>query len=209
MRRDTGFSSRLISVCLLFVALVAIMSVALVLQYGRLRTRSMCAQVKRDLRTLATAIESYCVDNAYYPPMTSERAMMESVDDVPPDVVYGPTFRRHTGRDASFSLTTPIVYLTHAYADPFSLPVHAPYRYYASRQPWMWMTMSFGPDDDFRQGGSLPCRDLAIYSRFFNPDIKVFGPTSELVAGSGARGAYTYDPTNGLFSAGDIWRFSQ
>ncbi len=57
MKRDAWFPSRLVALSLLCIALLAVSSVALVLQYGRLRTRGMCARVKRDLRTLATAIE--------------------------------------------------------------------------------------------------------------------------------------------------------
>ena len=62
-----------------------------------------------------------------------------------------------------------------------------------------WMMVSPGPDGDYDLPGSYHAYDPSVPQ-----------PSPLLLAGTNARGAsFTYDPTNGLISDGDIWRVKQ
>jgi len=62
-----------------------------------------------------------------------------------------------------------------------------------------WICISPGPDGRYDLPGS--------YS-VYNPAVPL--PSPLLLSGTNPKGAaFTYDPTNGLVSSGDIWRFKQ
>ena len=62
-----------------------------------------------------------------------------------------------------------------------------------------WIVVSPGPDGDYDLPGSY---------YVYNPMVSQSSPL--LLYGANARGsAFTYDPTNGLISGGDIWRVMQ
>jgi hypothetical protein len=62
-----------------------------------------------------------------------------------------------------------------------------------------WILVSTGPDGDYDIGD-----DLSVY------DPRIGQLSNRLLAGTNKRGsAYTWDPTNGTVSDGDIWRVKQ
>jgi hypothetical protein len=62
-----------------------------------------------------------------------------------------------------------------------------------------WITISPGPDGDY---------DLTTSYTVYNP--RWAQPSPQLLTGTTPKGAaFTYDPTNGLISGGDVWRVKQ
>jgi type II secretion system protein G len=59
---------------LIVVAIIAILAAIAVPNFLEAQTRAKVSRVRNDLRTLATAMESYCVDNSKYPPHYSSAA---------------------------------------------------------------------------------------------------------------------------------------
>ncbi|MBX3727940.1 MAG: hypothetical protein KF858_02050 [Candidatus Sumerlaeia bacterium] len=204
------------------VVLILVLVLALVLTSFQVqwKTRAMVARAHRDMRTLATAIEAYYVDCMQYPAMTLDRHFMPDRDRIPPGVPPGRTF--HAAHTTGLStITTPVAYMVRYPVDPFTRPHGLTYRYYRQRSGWM--LGSYGPDADMHTGGQLLWYegDIQVPGTHYGrddvvlPDAtieRVYDPyrlhasTQELLGGSGPNGAYTYDPTNGIFSAGDVWR---
>ena len=167
---------------LIVVAIIAILATIAIPNFMEAQTRSKVARVKSDLRTLATALESYATDNNAYPPVP---------------VLLPPRFRRMR------PLTTPIPYLTSIPRDPFEsrdpgastewqLGMYA-YGATPLDHAHYWALASDGPD---RQDDMIPLQFYPGYSRglFFN-QIDGFDYT-------------LYDPSNGTISRGDIFRAS-
>ncbi len=195
-----------VRVGLVLAVLLIALTVVLIVQYSRYQVLTAVSRVRRDMRSMATGIEAYSVDNAWYPAHTGIRELMIGIDDVPAEIAFGTTFRRYLGRFEAMTLTTPVAYLTDYPLDPFAEPVAAPFRYYATLDNVGWILASFGPDADWREGGDIEF-DNATIATVYVPRFAT--PSSTLLTGAGRRGAYTYDPTNGLFSHGDVWRIKQ
>lgn len=141
--------------------------------------RSKVSRVKADMRSLATGIESYFVDNNRYPPCDTKGTMRKSA----PGEQGIPSF-------AGPQLTTPVAYLTGYMTDAFAQAGQI-YAYYVDEKPKDpasagWILVSPGPDGKFDM-------DWRLY------DISKTQPSPELLLRS-------YDPTNGLISGGDIYR---
>ncbi|MCX7046176.1 MAG: hypothetical protein NTX50_11910 [Candidatus Sumerlaeota bacterium] len=139
------------------------------------------------------------------------------------------SFRIRNGSNADnlfMTLTTPISYMTSYFADPFASTRGASYGYYADAKGWI--VYSFGPDMD----ESCPIAgdiDPYVEARLKKPLVSKYGefvydgriaqPTLLLIAHDGrtATGldfgtdaqAFTYDPTNGTASEGDVYRCKQ
>lgn len=150
-------------------------------------------QVRADQRSLATAIETYFVDNNAYPAWTTDPAHLlrrPSLADALAAHLQGPipSFRAPSVQPRIASLTTPIAYIVSLPADPFVEQPNQTFGYYAP--PNGWIVWSAGPDGIF---------DLD-WTRY---DPSKPQPQPEILA------RYTYDPTNGVVSPGDIWRVRQ
>lgn len=144
---------------LIVVAIIAILAAIAVPNFLEAQVRSKVSRVKADMRSLATALESYAVDNNEYPEGTDE------TDEMPQQVVdtlgaalasrfY--TFRtRGPNNDIAgltfATLTTPIAYITSIMSDPFAGTGHTPvpfsYRNAKVTKDGYIMT-SVGPDAD-------------------------------------------------------------
>jgi hypothetical protein len=118
------------------------------------------------------------------------------------------------------TITTPIAYITRYMGDAFTSGGKATFAYWSifPGQPFPlvkpspaakpsdlkigglgWILVSPGPDGDY---------DLMGEWDVYNPAIAQ--PSPRLLTGTNKKGsAYTYDPTNGLTSNGDIWRVKQ
>ena len=208
--REKGFT--LIEL-LIVVAIIAILAAIAVPNFLEAQTRAKVSRAKTDMRSLATALEAYCVDSNRYP--AGVNASWEALDpDL--DFFYWPIGYEHR-------LTTPVAYITSSHIiDPFK-PNHSgnpssrnpkkPTSYqYICFDPipnsWMflqllvpanaplvrpykgWSLSSFGPDREqqaiewFAMPGNPPSDD---------PTTKDW--------------SMIYDPTNGTLSNGDIVRW--
>jgi prepilin-type N-terminal cleavage/methylation domain-containing protein len=171
---------------LIAVSILSLLAAMAIPNFLEAQTRTQVVRVKGDLRRLDEALMAYFVDHGGFPP---------------------PASNGHGAR--LFRLSTPIVY----YQDPkrpepfrdeglFTMP---PYGYHGRNnlvnifwnndgQPGnfsgspvvMWYVLrSSGPDDDRDGGGASALNSPQSRGDFVN---------------------YIYDPTNGTFSRGDIWR---
>jgi type II secretion system protein G len=172
---------------LIVVAIIAILAAIAVPNFLEAQVRAKVARSQADLRTLATALESYRVDANRYPRAELNFAL---------------------GRRLSV-LTTPIAYLSSAPADPFfrdnrpNLAGFEPEYVYCSGNIYFGNVSIFdnsiyigsiysvsgrGPDANINFGGYCMAHPVAVES------------------GAHLRGAY--DPTNGTVSPGDLIRLS-
>ncbi|CAN5248398.1 hypothetical protein BH09SUM1_BH09SUM1_10680 [soil metagenome] len=219
MKKVRGFT--LIEL-LIVVAIIAILAAIAVPNFLEAQTRSKVARVKSDQRSLATAIETYYVDNNEYPAMTFTGT--DTLDG--PFYATVPSAANSVGRTMKargttvlLTLTTPIAYITSNFPDPFADTKGIGFRYYTDSRGWI--LGSWGPDVDEQAGGDLSWNDGTIVVEATLPDVVetayntgVAQPSQYLITGinptpTGGRGAYTYDATNGTVSDGDVYRVKQ
>ena len=209
MRRQTRIKHAFTLIELLIVvAIIAILAAIAVPNFLEAQIRAKISAVKSDMRTLATALETYMVDNNQYL-----------------DALSWATFE--------LGLTTPIAYIATYPVDIFKPidPNAAPGAQLSGRMfgygaaPFIpdpanrWVLECVGPDLDLDvyssptspvglAGGPDPIA-LANYPGY-NPDIfseAGYQPITD--SGPGLFVYYVkYDPTNGTVSNGDVWRFS-
>lgn len=179
---------------LIVVAIIAILAAIAVPNFLEAQTRAKVSRVKADLRTLATALESYVTDFNDYP------------------------YYAETGIQSP--LTTPIAYLSSdATTDPFNKGiltrgatgafelVHQDYNYVSYNGDWGMAVASsvYGRTD------GLGYKGFSVVG--VGPDHQ--GQSSEVIGlpnegyppAWGPKVKYYYDPTNGTVSLGDIMRF--
>jgi type II secretion system protein G len=185
---------------LIVVAIIAILAAIAVPNFLEAQTRSKISRAKADMRSLATALEAYCVDQNGYP-IPSSRGM---------DLV----------RDAP-ELTTPVSYITSiphdtfGYADhwgsdtasagqPFAPQRDTGYKYCSFKKSKStlfpaWADLVAMPDSVEKKG-------YILYS--YGPDKAQsqleWWAAGLYVTSGGIQGVY--DPTNGTVSNGDIGR---
>lgn len=186
---------------LVVVAVIAILAAIAVPNFLEAQTRSKVTRAKSDQRTIATALEAYCVDTNDYPPESS---------DLPTDITPSAPINPDAGK-CLVRLTTPVAYLssTEAARDPFLRDGRASagnvhftqhhffytnYRQFATARNTL---DPFGRPISYRGWGLLG----------FGPDKADSGMLWAPVRGA-ANVAPVYDPSNGTVSAGDIPRFA-
>ena len=213
---------------LIVVAIIAILAAIAVPNFLEAQTRSKVSRVKADHRSLATAIESYYLDNNQYPmffggtgsPANARSANILANPNAPIVQQECRTFAlapANSNRPAT--ITTPISYFTSYPADPFADTRGLPFRYFSTTSGWI--LGSYGPDADQNSlnSGTLAGGDMDWCTGSYvnnvpgnNDGLGVSGFTF-----SGAETLYdpqnltlvlgrTYDPTNGTVSSGDVWR---
>ncbi len=183
---------------LIVVAIIAILAAIAVPNFLEAQVRAKVSRAKADMRSLATAIESYQVDNNEYPAAALENNMIE----FPRPYTLEPFETR-----LPYLLTSPISYMTSLVNEPFPASTEAgnenPQYHYATRQYFI--------DFDLDQGGTGDDQELDDYLlMLLNRDISSLeyfvlshGPDrdhDEPDAGTPA----LYDPSNGTTSSGDI-----
>ena len=217
MKRVKGFT--LIEL-LIVVAIIAILAAIAVPNFLEAQVRSKVSRVKADQRSLANGLESYFVDNNDYPEFAvGDQACNGFAGVIPPYGTPGGsgagrilTFMvRTTGNDDFHTITTPQAYLTSYFADPFADTKGCIFAYYKDQNGWI--VASFGPDTD---EGAEPPGDLGFADSAY--DIATLynaaeaQPSVTLLTGSGTAApndAFTYDPTNGTVTPGDVYRVKQ
>jgi prepilin-type N-terminal cleavage/methylation domain-containing protein len=190
---------------LIVVAIIAILAAIAVPNFLEAQTRAKVSRIKADTRSLATAIESYYIDNNRYHP---------SIDTMT-GATFVPRIRSHVW------LTTPIAYITSAFADVFNTMENPPAGFTTSDQH---VLIYWGPDFLIEyMGTNLRPRTIMIFQEFSNISDGVslmyeplwsvisFSPDQDFDVLDGGFPAVIqeYDPTNGTLSDGDIIRFRE
>jgi prepilin-type N-terminal cleavage/methylation domain-containing protein len=207
---------------LIVVAIIAILAAIAVPNFLEAQTRAKVARVKADIRTLATGLEAYSVDNNKYP-----------IDGWNPDfagtdgqaywyVPGGPTYAGAVG-----GVTSPIAYLsTVGFLDPFRTQANTQLAYTNDTSDNQYFKLddykrfrytefrwTYTDGRTFYGQATIPVA-YANYTNFFGayrlfssgPD-RVAGPTQVVTGASGNVTIYIpYDPTNGTVSPGEITR---
>ncbi len=183
---------------LIVVAIIAILAAIAIPNFLQAQIRAKISRVKADMRSEATALESYYVDNNQYP---EERAGTSSL--IGPAGVYG-----------AFRLTTPIAYISDLPESPFDekfgrasgspAPMVANHKYYLYVSEKKY---------DGSDNTALLYTDVAAYMpgntnyRNVKWELKSVGPDQDddmYMYYNGGTPAAPYDPTNGTTSSGDI-----
>lgn len=210
MKRFKGFT--LIEL-LIVVAIIAILAAIAVPNFLEAQTRSKVTRAKSDLRTLATAIEAYAVDNTRYPLDGHGTGDGHAYWYTP----GGPTIPGSAG-----GLTSPIAYMTSvALLDPFRTQAAAAnakntdapdgnlftvddYKRFRYRNFWYTYTRNLNrPDLEEIFGIAYGGWQLSSAG----PDQGFTTNTVTIPGTTGGVGLNViYDPTNGTVSRGDIVR---
>lgn len=151
--------------------------------------RSMVSRVKADQRTIEIALETYYLDRGSYPaPAFDPQEKAHWRSDLPL-----PSFPRHRSGGPA-TLTTPISYISSHFTDPFSyLKEDRTFAYYAEGAAWI--LVSPGPDCRF----DMTTDDMKRAVR----SVSITTNTLAVLVD------FTYDPSNGTDSRGDVWRIKQ
>lgn len=178
---------------LIVVAIIAILAAIAVPNFLEAQTRSKVSRAKADMRSYATAIESYHVDHNEYPVPADE------LGDPILDLVAGPD-----GFETKMPviLTTPVAYMTSLIEEPFPdkdphLAAESHLYHFTSRA---YFKINHGNDEEFEEfvedleiGGD---DTIEYFIVSHGPDLDHDEPHEA--------GTALYDPTNGTISNGDI-----
>ncbi len=208
---------------LIVVAIIAILAAIAIPNFLQAQVRAKVSRAQSDMRTVATAIESYYIDNNDYMP------------DYYDGFAQAPVYLSRL-----VPLTTPVAYMTSIPEDPFAegpatsditilrslytedgsedgdLARPLPYDFakqhigasveevgQAHFDAWERIAVSVGMEPEART-------QFAWALRSVGPDgVSVpLGYTADMLSGIGIEGAdgVVYDPTNGTISAGQIYR---
>lgn len=185
---------------LIVVAIIAILAAIAVPNFLEAQTRAKVSRAKADIRTMATATETYRIDyNGYMVSSGNPNAYgdlqwgITNSDDYRSILSYAGAYY-----DALFKLTTPVSYLS-------SLPADNPFGEYTSFNPqykhigYWWRGPNVYKGIRTVRNAAYPREwDEAVYS------YDSAGPSKKLYE----NGRYlVYDPTNGTMSYGGIWYF--
>lgn len=221
MKRMRGFT--LIEL-LIVVAIIAILAAIAIPNFLDAQIRSKVSRVRTDQRSVATGLEAYFVDNNQYVAYAvgNEGANGYAMPVAPgtgstevgSTLIY--TFRVWSTASGPgsehFTLTTPLAYMTTYIRDPFADTRGASFGYYSDLNGWI--LTSFGPDTDenddtapgdLRMTNTYAEVETVYQSVFSQPSLTLLCGTSATPPGE----AFTYDPTNGTISPGDLYRVKQ
>jgi type II secretion system protein G len=198
---------------LIVVAIIAILAAIAVPNFLEAQMRSKVSRVKADMRSMATAMESYAVDwNRYPMPSDADGAYV-------PDPIAATNVNPFETR-SPILLTTPVAYMTSLPEDPFAVDRFSESRWYTCVvEDYVQVRQTYAPTVSwigayrrfFRDlYGHDPATTVEYFFQSWGPDkvhdadVPHTGPSQQPhVHGSGA----LYDPTNGTVSKGDIIYF--
>ena len=223
MKKIRGFT--LIEL-LIVVAIIAILAAIAVPNFLEAQVRAKVSRARTDQRSLATAIEAYYVDNNIYPAHATGGQTYNGYIVASQGHSGGaaalPSFRLNNPLNASMAfmtLTTPVAYITSYPADPFASNKGCTFSYGsvfpgdpntpAGKGGVGWILWSFGPDVDEYKGNTPSDSPYFIYNPAASEPSLILLTGSENDGGDSGQNQFTYDPTNGTVSGGDIWRVKQ
>ena len=187
---------------LIVVAIIAILAAIAVPNFLEAQTRAKVSRAHADMRSLATGLESYRIDNNKYVPT--------------------PNYNRVTGLQSYVLesrwayLTTPIAYMTSIVDDPFGDTSVTESNFQTSNKFRTFDYVAFDTEGSFEANNYKP--DLiqafnypesilwmmASQGPDLDPGLKVQDPAAGTVSGYAT--GLPYDPSNGTISAGDVIR---
>jgi type II secretion system protein G len=176
---------------LIVVAIIAILAAIALPNFLEAQTRAKVSRVRADMRSVATALEAYRVDNNYYP-----RAIIGQYPAIPAG-----QFNRNLA-----ALTTPVAFMTALPADIFNDG------YEPGSNPWSQPGRGVNTFDyntylrDVGEGGMSPDSWRKSFGESAWKMVSP-GPDRGFVNDSSEFGYRDrYDPTNGTISGGDLVR---
>jgi type II secretion system protein G len=176
---------------LIVVAIIAILAAIAVPNFLEAQTRSNISRVKADMRSIATALESYRIDNSDYPVPADEDG-----ETIPPAIATDEGFETFV----PVQLTTPIAYINHLPEDVFRRAGTNELRlfHYGTREYFIAVEGDAAEYDEVLEDlvGS-PQPNVFWFLMSHGPD-RIHNEPPEHVL---------YDPTNGTVSLGDIYYF--
>lgn len=187
---------------LIVVAIIAILAAIAVPNFLEAQVRSKVSRAKADMRSIATAIESYAVDNNHYP---NDRYDWDPVAGLwlPPGIMnWNYVLNR---------ITTPLAYMSSLPQDVFTTqnPEYSRHSWYLTKSGY-WSNRSTHPktlDSSFFGGSREKFKWLMLTP---GPDLwyefdrlETFYPGAKILPYHGD--TLYYDPTNGTTSQGDLY----
>ncbi|MCX7047516.1 MAG: DUF3352 domain-containing protein [Candidatus Sumerlaeota bacterium] len=178
---------------------VAVMAAIAVPNFLEAQLRAKVSRSQADMRSLATALEAYFIDNGAYCPSSADSSfnLYGGAALRHPELARQPTFVRPPQNPSikMMSLTTPVAYITRFPDDPYAPEKDITYSYYScgSGMKSGWILWTPGPDKKY---------DLTAENITQLYDSKILQPSDILLK-------HAYDPTNGTMSGGDLFRVKQ
>lgn len=171
---------------LIVIAIIAIIAIIALVNFLEAQTRGKTTRAKADMRSLATALESYYVDHNAYPPPASNGSGQRMWRLSTPIAYISDPQRLEPFEDQGLIKFPPYGYhgrneLVEAFWDNDGLPGN----FSGTPEVKWWLLRCSGPDNDRNGGAVSALNQQPSLSEFIN---------------------YIYDPTNGTTSLGDIWR---
>ena len=199
-RKETSNRGFTLIELLIVVAIIAILAAIAVPNFLAAQTRAKVSRVRADLRSVATAVESYYIDFNSYPYDPNARNAFLFIHFTP-----GPG-----SPSPDQELTTPVAYITSIPLDQFGYSVGGTYAYPFRYAPFLQnpdttdaTLLAYNQINYKYHGGYM--LGSAGPSRTFNPiytDIWVPNDGGAYGAVPGTRIVDLYDPTNGIISNG-------
>jgi len=191
---------------LIVVAIIAILAAIAVPNFLEAQVRAKVSRTKSDIRSMATAIEAYTIDNNMSPrEFTTGNAAYQD-PQVNGQNVSGVIFPGGIrGTVLQHGISTPIAYISQAWMlDPFTDPGIA-----QDEQIFTYQNMRLrekpAADPDPSPRFSQPFATDAF--NFFGAwRMCSIGPDRKFAHGFTNSAQLVYDPTNGTTSDGNIWR---
>ena len=162
---------------LIVVAIIAILAAIAVPNFLEAQTRSKTARAAADMRSLATAIEAYRIDNNRYPPSST-----------PSNFYLG-----------YYILTSPIAYMTSLPPDPFQKPNNV----YGQAYSWNRIPDNYTGDKANYLAGYNNNANPFYHNQSMQWQLQSPGPDRN----PSFYDYSIYDPTNGTVSRGDLFRW--
>jgi len=188
---------------LIVVAIIAILAAIAVPNFLEAQTRAKVSRSKADMRSYATAIEAYRIDNNYYPTYHYTQYTYGGS-------VIGEFFVGGPGNNSSPSteanpypgpngITTPISYITSLMSDVFHIVEgDDPH----DTMDFLYVNWEYAADEPMIVGFQNDAALQALINRYGVWRLISAGPDKSRVSGFGIE----YDATNGTISLGDIYR---
>lgn len=187
---------------LIVVAIIAILAAIAVPNFLEAQVRSKVSRAKSDMRSIATALEAYRVDNNRYCPCYQSQDGTVNTPGTP----VNPRIQRLAW------ITTPIAYMTSVINDPFSPGKSEPHAINYVRPVYVyWDSVYF---DAFKVNSSTQgsmTQDLADERAIRGTWALIsYGPDRDFEPAVSWPPTYfgVYDPSNGTTSNGDVLRFA-